>query len=143
MPARHGDGDDGDGGGGGGGAVFRAEPAAGPGGWGWGGWGWGWRGEAAEGARGEAARAAAGDVDRGGGHAGGDAAVHLLGDAREMAHRGPRVRDQVPHAPPGECVLGFVNRPSGLLALLESERNAADCSWLAGWLHLQVFVFWI
>ena len=98
----HGDGGDGDGARRGHGAVLRAEPAAGRRG----------RlrrrrrrrrgGEAAEGARASAPGAAAGDVDRGGGHARGDAAVHLLGDARQVAHRGPRLRDQIPHAPTGE-----------------------------------------
>lgn len=103
---RHGDGGDGDGGGRRHAALLRAEPAAGG------------RGrlrrrrrrrgrsrvrEAAEGAqRAAAPGAAAGDVDRGGGHARGDAAVHLLGDARQVAHRGPRLRNQVPHAPTGE-----------------------------------------
>jgi hypothetical protein len=108
----HGDGDDGDCGGRGHAALLRAEPAAG---------GRGrfsprrWRGrsrvwKAAEGARAAAAGAAAGDVDRGGGHARGNAAFHLLGDARQVAHRGPRLRNQVPHAPTGETE----NRSSSL-----------------------------
>lgn len=124
----HGDGDDGDGGGWRHAALLRAEPAAGG------------RGrlrrrrrrgrgrsrfrEAAEGAqRGAAPGAAAGDVDRGGGHARGNAAVHLLGDARQMAHRGPRLRNQVPHAPTGERT---ENRSSSLF----HHRVACRLDWI-------------
>uniref|UniRef100_A0A0E0IAX6 Uncharacterized protein n=1 Tax=Oryza nivara TaxID=4536 RepID=A0A0E0IAX6_ORYNI len=56
--------------------------------------------EAAEGACGAAPAAAAGDMDRGGGHARGDVAVHVLVDTRQVAHR------QIGHARGGRVVSG-------------------------------------